>query len=258
MHKKIISTIVIGITIGSTSIASYAQTKINDINGHWACKEITEFINKGDIKGYGDGTFRPDNYITRAEFIKIVNHYFRFFNRDTQDFLDVNKSDWFYNDVCVAERAGYINGYEDGKFKPNKTITREEAAKILVSILHKRDYNYDKITLFSDGNKVSNWAKSYVEGAIEGGYMKGDNNRKLNPNSNITRAESVAMISRIARNEYEVPDSEINNVPTDNNINANDNNGNSNNAENSDNNTTTDEAPNNISQESSNVIYNRK
>lgn len=201
MHKKIISTLSLGLLLASTTISANANQKLSDADGHWASKEIQDFISRGYINGYEDGTFKPDNSITRAEFVKIANNYFGFKNKGNEEFSDVNSNDWFYNDICIAQKEGYINGYGDGSFKPDKTITREEAAKIITSIKNREDIDIDKINNFSDGYMVSDWAKKYVEGAIESGYMKGDTNGKINPISNITRAESVSMISRVNLNE---------------------------------------------------------
>lgn len=201
MHKKLIGTITLGLIIGVSTISANANSKLNDVDRHWANKEIQDFVSKGYLNGYEDGTFRPDNSITRAEFIKITNKYFGFDTKGNETFSDVNSEDWFYNDVCIAQKEGYLNGYEDGTFKPDKTITREEAAKIIVSIKNKIDVNIDKINNFTDGYMVSDWSKKYVEGAIEAGYIKGDDKGKINPLSHITRAESVSMISRVVKKE---------------------------------------------------------
>lgn len=198
MHKKLISTIALGLIIGVSTISANANSKLNDVDGHWANKEIQDFVSKGYLKGYPDGTFKPDNSITRAEFVRIANNYFGFKNKGNENFSDVNSSDWFYNDICIAKEEGYIDGYDDGTFKPDKNITREEAAKIIVSIQGKVDVNIDKINNFTDGYMVSDWAKKYVEGAIETGYIKGDDKGKINPISSVTRAESVSMISRVS------------------------------------------------------------
>lgn len=201
MHKKLISTIALGLIIGVSTISANANSKLNDVDGHWANKEIQDFVSKGYLKGYPDGTFKPDNSITRAEFVRIANNYFGFKNKGNENFSDVNSSDWFYNDICIAKEEGYIDGYDDGTFKPDKNITREEAAKIIVSIQGKVDVNIDKINNFPDGYMVSDWSKKYVEGAIEAGYIKGDDKGKINPLSHITRAESVSMISRVVKKE---------------------------------------------------------
>ncbi|WP_270506135.1 IdeS/Mac family cysteine endopeptidase [Paraclostridium sordellii] len=211
MHKKLISWVLLG-SILMTPIYAYANPNLKDISGHWAKKEINQFISSGYVNGYEDGTFRPDNSITRAEFVKLVNKYFGFNNKEDIKFSDINTNDWYYNDICIASKAGYINGYEDKTFKPNKTITREEVSKILISIKNKQDNVYDKLNKYADKNKVSNWAKPYVEGAIEQGYLKGDDLGLLNPTNNITRAESVTILSRVAKEKPEIKP-EIKNEP---------------------------------------------
>ena len=198
MHKKLISSLSL-ISILMTPIYAHANPNLNDIYGHWAKKEINQFISSGYVNGYEDGTFRPDNSITRAEFVKLVNKYFGFNNKEDIKFSDINTNDWYYKDICIASKAGYINGYEDKTFKPNKTITREEVSKILISIKNKQDNVYDKLNKYPDKNKVSNWAKPYVEGAIEQGYLKGNDLGLLNPTNNITRAESVTILSRVVK-----------------------------------------------------------
>ncbi|WP_346046727.1 IdeS/Mac family cysteine endopeptidase, partial [Paraclostridium tenue] len=140
----------------------------------------------------------------RAEFVKLVNKYFGFNNKEDIKFSDINTNDWYYNDICIASKAGYINGYEDKTFKPNKTITREEVAKILIRIKNQQDLNYDKLNKYPDKNKVSNWAKPYIEGAIEQGYLKGNDLGFLNPTNNITRAESITVLSRVAKENPEI------------------------------------------------------
>ena len=103
----------------------------------------------------------------------------------------------FYNEVAIAKQAGYINGKTDTTFAPNDKITRQEVAKILTTIMKNKNTNYDELKKFPDGNKVSEWAKPYVEGAIKAGYLSGDTSGKLNPTNNITRAEAVTVLSRL-------------------------------------------------------------
>ncbi|EPZ62478.1 hypothetical protein H477_5353 [[Clostridium] sordellii ATCC 9714] len=85
-----------------------SKTTFNDIDGHWAKNAIIDFATKGYINGYGDGTFKPDNSITRAEFVKILNKAFGYTNVGKENFSDVNPSDWYYNDICIGVNAGYI------------------------------------------------------------------------------------------------------------------------------------------------------
>ena len=179
---------------------TYSQKAIkipSDINSHWAKNTIKSFISKGYINGYQDGSFKPNNDITRAEFVKIANRVFGFTEKGTVTFNDVRSSDWFYNEIAIAQKAGYINGKSGTTFAPNDKITRQEVAVILTNIMNNKDTVYDKINTFADGHKTSEWAKSSVEGAIEAGYLNGNDKGLLNPISNITRAEAVTMLSRV-------------------------------------------------------------
>ena len=203
MHKKLISSLLLG-SILMTPIYAHSNPNLNDISEHWAKKEINQFISSGYVNGYEDKTFRPDNSITRAEFVKLVNKYFGFNNSEDIKFSDISINDWYYKDICIASKVGYINGYEDKTFKPDKTITREEVSKILISVKNKQDNVYDKLNKYPDKNKVSNWAKPYVEGAIEQGYLKGNDLGLLNPTNNITRAESITILSRVVKSKPEI------------------------------------------------------
>ncbi|MCR8745464.1 bifunctional 2',3'-cyclic-nucleotide 2'-phosphodiesterase/3'-nucleotidase [Romboutsia lituseburensis] len=165
-----------------------------DIEKHWAKKNIEEFLTKGYIGGYEDKTFRPDNSITRAEFVKLVNKVFELKTVGTEDFKDVKPSDWFYNEICIATKAGYINGYEDKTFRPNQKITREEAASIVASLIN---LNNDGKLTFKDSNKISTWAKASVDKLSDNKIMGGYEDNTFRPQGKITRAESVSMLSRI-------------------------------------------------------------
>ncbi|HBI04324.1 MAG TPA: hypothetical protein DDY49_09895 [Paenibacillaceae bacterium] len=126
--------------VGSAFAANYSDTA-----GHWAGNVITKWSDKGYAKGYPDGTFRPDNIVTRAEFAALANRFFGYFGYSTNSndmsikspFKDVTVNTgtsgpgWFYHDVAVAAKVGYIKGYPDGSFKPNQTMTRAELAYAL-------------------------------------------------------------------------------------------------------------------------------
>ena len=168
-----------------------------DVTQHWAKTNIDNFASMGIINGYEDGTFKPNESITRAEFVKVVNSAFGYTQPGVVTFTDVKKEDWFYNEIAIAKHAGYINGKTDSIFAPNDKITREEVAKILTTIMKNKEDKIDKLNKFPDGNNTSDWAKPYVEGAIKAGYLSGDTDGYLNPINNITRAEAVTVLSRI-------------------------------------------------------------
>ena len=177
------------------------EIKFNDIKGHWAESTIKSFVDKGFIDGYKDSTFRPNNSMTRAEFVKLVNRVFGFTQKGEEQFTDVNKEDWFYDDICIGIKEGYIKGKSKDVFAPNDNITREEVAMILTNLMKNKDENLDKLDSFKDGNKTSQWAQSSVEGAIEAGYMNGYEDQTIKASGSITRAEAVSMLSRVKKEE---------------------------------------------------------
>ena len=99
----------------------------SDISGHWAEASIQKWVEAGVINGYSDGTFRPDNGITRAEFVKIVNGLLGFKVEGSASFTDVASGEWYAAEVKKAVREEFVSGYEDGSFRPDKGITRQEA-----------------------------------------------------------------------------------------------------------------------------------
>lgn len=179
------------------NLANIAKSVINaqkDILGHWAENQIEEAMELGWVDT--SNSFRPDDSITRAEFVKIVNRVFNFTEATDINFSDVNVNDWFYNEISIAVNSGYIDGYEDNTFKPNDKISRQEVAKIITTIKNNYDENIDKIYSYKDYQRVSKWAISFVEGAIEAGYM-GVGEIEFRPQDNITRAESVVTLKRV-------------------------------------------------------------
>lgn len=168
----------------------------SDWSDHWGKNEIKYAMNNEWVKEAN--MFRPNDAITRAEFIKIINKAFGFKSKVFEEpFIDVDSGDWWYNEVLIAIKAGYITTKNE-KFRPNDSITREEVAAIITSVKKNKDNNLDKLEAYSDKHLVSQWAKTSVEGAIEAGYM-GKNSIIFNPKKNITRAESVVTLYRVVK-----------------------------------------------------------
>lgn len=93
----------------------------------------------GLMKGYEDGTFKPDNNMTRAEFVSALMRAAIIVNSDVQpteiNFSDVDKSYWAYDDIAKAVSIGFINGYDDGTFHPMDNVTYEQAIKMIFDVL---------------------------------------------------------------------------------------------------------------------------
>ena len=109
-----------------------------DIDNHWAKASILVMNELGIVKGYEDGTFRPENYITRAEFATMVSRFANMKNIEIKgSFKDVTTEHWAYKTINFAKIMGWISGYEDGTFKPDNPITRAEAITIINRMLQR-------------------------------------------------------------------------------------------------------------------------
>ncbi|OEH85563.1 hypothetical protein BHU72_15000 [Desulfuribacillus stibiiarsenatis] len=158
---------------------------------HWAKSVVEKLFSKDVVTGYPDGSFKPQNDITRAEFITLVNKVFGFTEKATINFSDVN-GQWFADEIAKAVAAGYIAGYPDGTMKPNQKITREEAAKVIVEAFGFEEKQ--STATFNDAAKTSEWAKKYVAIAKDKGYITGFTDGNFNPLDNIRRGETAQLV----------------------------------------------------------------
>lgn len=178
------------------STVSLAYT---DTEGHWASDVIDELSNKKIINGYSDGTFKPDNSVTRAEFIAIVNRMLGLTTESSKYIPDISRHDWFYSDIRKAVEAGILKGNEEGYVRPNDTITREEAVVILARAFKVTQAPGTGIK-FEDRSEVSNWARESVYTFVKYGYINGYYGNLIKPKENVKRAEVLTIIKRIIPN----------------------------------------------------------
>ncbi len=125
-------------------------------------KSIYKLVDAGVINGNGDGTFTPQNGITRAEFCKMINLVYNYTEKDQVLFTDVKASDWYYEQVLIAKKAGYIKGYEDGTFRGDNNITRQEFCTIITRINNLK-VNGTAPTI---ADEVESWAVEYVNAVL--------------------------------------------------------------------------------------------
>ncbi len=165
-----------------------------DVKNHWAETYIKYMADNEYANGYPDGSFNPEGFVTRAEFVKFVTGAFDLPQKDSEvTFDDVSESDWFYPYVSDAVSNGIIVGF-DGKFRPDDKISRQDAAVILGRLAEDAKSMYS--TVFNDEAEISEYALSSVKELAAMGIINGVNNDFL-PLKNITRAEAAAMIVRM-------------------------------------------------------------
>ncbi len=167
----------------------------SDIQGNWAASQINDWVNKGLAKGYQDGTFKPANSITRAEFMTLANHAFGFSAAAPDKFSDVSSTDWFAGEVAKARAAGYISGYQDGTVRPNEQISRQEVASMLTRIA-KLEITPDNTALngFEDAGDIPEWSKGAISAVVNKGFMHGYPDQTYQATKNISRAEAIVTL----------------------------------------------------------------
>lgn len=190
------------LTVTAFVIPVGAKQVFSDLDPeHWCYSKIMDFEEKGYVCGYEDGTFRADRTITRAEYVKIVNNFFGYkpSEKTTSSFSDVNSGDWFLPYVNEAVDRGYIEGFEDGTFRPHDPIRRQEATVILARILKidKEEYpadHKDGLAQYPDGDEVQEWARVAIHSYSVYNFINGYEDGTLRILRNVTRAETVELL----------------------------------------------------------------
>ncbi len=167
----------------------------NDLNGHWASGQMNAWIGQGIIKGYPDGTVKPDASVTRAEFMAMVNKAYRLSGTSGKAYKDVSAKSWYFPVVDTAATAGYIGGYPDGTMRPDARISRNEAAVIIMKASGLSG-NSTASSVFSDSRKIPSWAQDAVGAAYRKGAMSGYPDGTFGGERYISRAEAVISLSR--------------------------------------------------------------
>ena len=140
-------------------------TKYKDVKeDSWYSNYVGYVTKLGLMKGYSDGTFKPNNYITRAEVSKVLSDMFNVPDKQIENiFFNELAGHWYFNSTNELIKGGVIKGYKDGTFKPNKNVTRAEVISLINRVKDREiDKDIDKGYLnmmdskFKDVSK-SNW-----------------------------------------------------------------------------------------------------
>ncbi|KUP23877.1 S-layer homology domain-containing protein [Paenibacillus sp. DMB5] len=190
---------IFGISMLFGALGSVSAATAKDIQGHWAQSQLQDWLDKGYLQGYADGTVKPNNAITRGEYVALVNRLFGFTDTAAITFTDLKSTNWAYSEVAKAVRAGYIGGYENNTFRATSPITRQEAAVITAKLL---SLNTNTTTLtFKDSAQIASWAKGAVAAAATKSIINGYPDGTFGPKKALTRAEAVGIIGNSAANK---------------------------------------------------------
>lgn len=170
------------------------KTTLTDIRSHWGKEAIEELYLAGIVTGNPDGTFLPDNLIKRSEFLSLAIRAIGLEQTTYQNiFCDVSRQDWYAGLLQAALDAGIVS--RDSYFRPQAHITREEMAKIAVSVLTTD--STETLPEFTDAHTISAWAVPYVGKAASLGLIEGNDTGAFQPLAGATRAEAATVIKRL-------------------------------------------------------------
>lgn len=194
------------LAFADTSTKAIQVNSFPDIEGHWAYNFITDVQSHGIISGYEDGTFRPNNNVTNAEFLSMTLTAIN----DKAD--EPQAGDKWYTEIYnKADELGLINENDSrdfSAFNPNSPITREQASKIVYEAL-KLNENYDPNDLgivdsdnlisakMTDVDTIKDFYLEGTKGSILAGILGGYPDETFKPQNKLTRAESTVLIQKI-------------------------------------------------------------
>ena len=177
----------------STATATVVLGIFPDLQGHWAQSLISTLLAKGIVSGYPDGTFKPDQTVTRAEFSAILCRALGITPSEKGSNFSDLQGHWAEKYVNPLVEKGLIKGYPDGTFAPDQPIKRCEIAAIMARALTLPPL-IGKPT-FSDID-TTHWAFGFVEAAASKGLIKGYPDGTFRPENSATRAEACAIVAR--------------------------------------------------------------
>ncbi len=169
---------------------------LTDIEGHWAQSSIESLYEKGVASGYGDGRFGPNDPVTRAQIVKMALEAFGETSAGaTSTFTDVAPTDWAAPYISTGTAIGIVTGYDNNTFKPEKTVTRGEALKVILEAAGFTDLS-DTTGNFTDVDSVRDWFAKYSAFAKKAGFVGGYSDGSFRGNNGITRAEVCVIIQK--------------------------------------------------------------
>lgn len=176
--------------LSSESDEGKDKVSLNDIKGHWAQQSIEELVATGTVGGYPDGSFKPGNTVTRAEFASMLVKALQL-DKGEKIFADTIDH-WAKDFIAAANARGIVNGYDANTFGPDDLITREQMAVMIFKAAGLSALGEE--TGFADKDDISSWARQAVAAVVEQGIMNGYQDNTIQPQGKASRAEAATVI----------------------------------------------------------------
>lgn len=177
---------------------SVVLARTADYSNNWASKEINKWLSFGVVQTNDKGDFKPSEPIKRIDMAIMLNKLFNYQEKSGTKFSDITADASFAADVAKAVAAGNFTG-NGGKFRPNDSITRQEAAIVFARAFSLSASGKNVLTKFKDMDKIAAWSKDAVNSMVGSGYMNGVPGNLFAPGDGITRAEAVKIVDNMAK-----------------------------------------------------------
>ncbi|MGO4528459.1 S-layer homology domain-containing protein [Paenibacillus sp. 2TAF8] len=182
--------------------AGSQQPTFHDTRTSYAREAITRLVKKGIVAGTTEHTFEPKKAVTRAEFASFAVRLLGLkpVSNNIKPFADLSANAWYYGNVAAMTNLSIIEGKGQNQFQPNASITREEAAALLVRMLKQHSVASNTIyNTYADAADISSWALPYVQKVHQLGLMRGSNGM-FRPADQVTREEAAVMLDAVLQN----------------------------------------------------------
>ncbi|WP_052429690.1 carbohydrate binding domain-containing protein [Paenibacillus borealis] len=180
-------------------LAASEMKAFTDVSAdNWAAPAVQRWSRSGVISGYGDGSFRPDSQVTRAEFAAIINRIFGYKEAAASLPADIPAGAWYRNDIAKAVAAGYLSAGADNHIQPAAKLKRGEAVVALQKIFRLDTVNHAKGE-YSDLAGAGSEVISAADALTAAGYIQGYPGGLFKPDGNITRAELAKMADMLVQ-----------------------------------------------------------
>ncbi len=163
----------------------------SDVAGKWSEGYVDWATEQGYLQGYPDGSFKPNEMITKAEFYSIVNRMAGATTKTHVSYADVNDGSWYYDEVAKGIAMGYLKDDVYNHY-PNQAITREDAARILAYV-YKLGSNAEQAYIFTDSAAIT--YKGEVGALVNANVLHGYLDGSFKPNNGLRRSEVAKMVT---------------------------------------------------------------
>jgi hypothetical protein len=192
-------------TMPSTSVSNqFSVPSFSDITTHWAKEDIEFVVSQGLMNGTSDLTFAPQVPMTRGMFVTALGRLAKIDinSYNSVSFTDIKTNSIYGPYVEWANKNNIVSGTGNNQFMPDKAITREEMAAIMMKYARNFDYAVpitNAPVIYEDNENISTWSKDAVGSMQQAGVLKGKNNNYFAPKDSATRAEACVVLHRFVQ-----------------------------------------------------------